>query len=231
MLEVLYEDNHIIVVNKPHNVLTQGDKTGEKDLFTQVKEYIKEKYNKPGEVYLGLVHRLDRPAAGVVVFARTSKAAARLSQQFQNKEEIDRVYYAIVRGKPPKVNDILVHYLQKDAEENRVYVVPPTTEGAKQAELEYKVLQTVTTPEEGELSLVQIQLYTGRAHQIRAQMSFIGCPLYGDQKYGQAVNKPGQQLALYAVKLAFTHPTLKDRRVYISYPPEKSPWSLFKIEI
>jgi len=230
MLEVLYEDNHIIVVEKPPNMPIAADSSGDEALLDIVKQYIKEKYEKPGEAYIGLVHRLDRPAGGVVVFARTSKAAARLSAQIR-AHDAGRTYYAVVRGIPPKQNDRLEHSLLKDTEENMVSVVPPTTEGAKPAILKYKLLQTIETKKDGLLSLLQVQLETGRSHQIRAQMAFIGNPLYGDQRYGFKVNKKGQQLALYAVKLSLDHPTLKQRMSFICYPPDAYPWTEFTIRI
>jgi len=229
-LEVLYEDNHIIVVEKPRNMPVAPDSSGDVSLLDEVKKYVKEKYNKPGEAYIGLVHRLDRPAGGVVVFARTSKAAARLSEQVRT-HDAGRTYYAVVRGIPPKQADHLENTLLKDTAANMVTVVPPSTEGAKNAILDYRILQSIETQEYGTLTLVQVQLQTGRSHQIRAQMAYIGCPLFGDQRYGFKVNKSGQQLALYAVKLSLTHPTLKHRMSFICYPPDILPWTLFSLRI
>lgn len=229
-MEVLYEDNHIIVVEKPRNMPVAPDASGDPSLLEEVKQYIKVKYEKPGEAYIGLVHRLDRPAGGVVVFARTSKAAARLSEQVRT-HEAGRTYFAVVRGTPPKQADRLEHTLLKDTAENMVNIVPPSTEGGKNAILNYRIVQTITTKEYGVLTLVQVQLETGRSHQIRAQMAHIGCPLFGDQRYGFSVNKKGQQLALYAVKLSLNHPTLKQRMSFICYPPEILPWTLFTLRI
>ena len=230
MLNVLYEDNHIIVVAKPCNVPVQSDQSGDTDLLTMVKQYVKEKYNKPGEVFIGLVHRLDRPAGGIVVFARNSKSAARLSQQVRT-HDMQRVYYAVVRGVPAQKEGRVENYLLKNTETNTVSIVPQATEGAKFARLDYKVLQIIRDPKDGVLSLVQVQLQTGRSHQIRVQMAGLGCPLWGDQRYGAEVNRKGQQLALWAVKLTLMHPTLKDRRVFVCYPQTEQPWSRFTFEI
>ncbi len=229
MFEILYEDNHIIVAEKPQNMIIAGDATGDTSMFAVLKEYIRVKYHKSGDAYLGLVHRLDRPAGGLAVFARTSKAAARLSQQLHDNE-LKRTYYCVVRGIPKNSCDRLIHYLKKDLRQNTVSVVPQSVEGAKKAILNYKVLQTADTPE-GPLSLIQVQLETGRSHQIRAQMAHIGCPLWGDQRYGFTVNKKGQQLALYAVKLRLIHPTKKESMQFICYPPQISPWTAFELNI
>ena len=229
-LQVVYEDNHCIVVDKPNNLPVQADSSGDADLLSLVKEYVKEKYNKPGEAYIGLVHRLDRPAGGLVVLARTSKAAARLSAQARARE-LGRQYLLVVRGEPKIRSGELKNYLFKDTAANMVRIVPAATEGAKEAVLNYRLLQSVVHPSEGKLSLIEVSLQTGRSHQIRVQMAGLGCPLYGDQKYGPGLNKTGQQLALHAAKLSFIHPTLKDRRVFISYPPQKAPWTYFKISL
>lgn len=229
-LQILYEDNHCIVVDKPNNLPVQADSSGDADLLSMVKEYVKEKYNKPGTAYIGLVHRLDRPAGGLVVLARTSKAAARLSAQVRSKE-LGRQYLLVVRGEPKMRSGEIKNYLLKDTAANMVRIVPAATEGAKEAILNYRLLQTVHHPSEGKLSLIEASLQTGRSHQIRVQMAGLGCPLYGDQKYGPDLNKKGQQLALHAAKLSFIHPTLKDKRTFISYPPQKAPWTYFRINI
>ncbi len=229
-LQVLYEDNHCIVVDKPNNLPVQADSSGDADLLSMVKEYVKEKYNKPGTAYIGLVHRLDRPAGGLVVLARTSKAAARLSAQVRSRE-LGRQYLLVVRGEPKMRSGEIKNYLLKDTAANMVRIVPAATEGAKEAILNYRLLQTVHHPSEGKLSLIEASLQTGRSHQIRVQMAGLGCPLYGDQKYGPDLNKKGQQLALHAAKLSFIHPTLKDKRTFISYPPQKAPWTYFRINI
>ncbi len=229
MFEILYEDNHIIVAEKPQNTIIAGDITGDESMFDVLKQYIKEKYNKPGDAYLGLVHRLDRPAGGLAVFARTSKAASRLQEQLKSND-LKRTYYCVVRGVPANATNRLVDYLKKNEKTNTVEVVPPAVEGAKKAILNYKLLQTIET-KEGPLSLIQVQLETGRSHQIRVQMAHMGCPLWGDQRYGFNVNKKGQQLALYAVKLRLIHPTKKESMQFICYPPEIAPWTSFRLNI
>ncbi len=229
MFEILYEDNHIVVAEKPQNMIIVGDKTGDESMFDILKEYIRVKYNKPGEAYLGLVHRLDRPAGGLAVFARTSKAASRLAEQLKSNE-LKRTYYCVVRGIPKNTSDRLIDYLKKNEAENTVMVVPPAEEGAKKAILNYRLLETIET-KSGPLSLLQVQLETGRSHQIRVQMAHMGCPLWGDQRYGADVNKKGQQLALYAVKLRLIHPTKKESMQFICYPPETAPWTSFSLNI
>ena len=178
ILEILHEDNQIIVVKKEQNIPSQADNSQDKDLLSLVKEYIKQKYQKPGNVFVGLVHRLDRPTGGVMVFAKTSKAASRLAEQVVSGT-FEKKYLAVLVGHPKEKHARLVHYLRKNERENIVEVVPALTEGAKRAELEYTVLDT-----KGNYSLVEIKLFTGRSHQIRVQMKAIGCPVYGDQKYG-----------------------------------------------
>ena len=228
MLNVLYEDNHIIVVIKPQNIPSQEDSSGDKDMLTTVKEYIKEKYNKQGNVFLGLVHRLDRPTGGIMVFAKTSKAAKRLSESMQNNL-FNKKYFAVVNGIPKKNKQILIDYLLKDHDLNIVKVVPQSTEGAKRAELSYSVLESVVTNEGITLSLVDIELKTGRSHQIRAQFKNIGNPLFGDVKYGGDIIK-GQNLSLFEYHLSFPHPTLNHNMVFRAFPPENPPWSFFNVE-
>ena len=172
MFEILYEDNHIIVAEKPQNMIIAADKTGDESMLDTLKEYVRVKYNKPGEAYLGLVHRLDRPAGGLAVFARTSKAASRLADQLK-ANELKRTYYCVVRGIPKESAGKLVNYLKKNERENNVLVVPQAEEGAKKAVLNYKLLETVET-DNGPLSLLEVKLETGRSHQIRVQMAHIG---------------------------------------------------------
>jgi 23S rRNA pseudouridine1911/1915/1917 synthase len=223
-LDVLYEDNHLIVVVKPQNVPTQGDSSGDKSLLDMVKEYIKEKENKPGEAFVGLVHRLDRPTGGVMVFAKTSKSASRLSEQFKT-DDVHKTYFAVVVGEPREKKGHLIHFLKKDEKNNMVEIVPASTTGAKRAELDYEVLET----KEGH-SLVRINLITGRSHQARIQMKSLGTPIYGDVKYGGKNAKQGL-LNLFAVELRFEHPVSKDAMRFICYPPEQaSMWKLFNLE-
>lgn len=222
---VLYEDNQIIVVLKPQNVPTQGDSSGDESLLDMVKAYVKEKYNKPGEAYIGLVHRLDRPTGGVMVFARTSKAAERLCEQIKTGE-FEKRYLAVVVGTPRDRQARLVNYLKKDEKTNTVVTVPAAVEGAKRAELIYKVLET-----EPRVSLVDIKLLTGRSHQARVQMKSVGTPIFGDARYGGDVLAKGYNLALWAYELRFYHPVTKVPMVFMAYPPlDKMPWNLFAIE-
>ena len=218
-IKLLFEDNHLLVVEKPPNLLTQEDKTGDPDLLSLLKEDLKRRYHKPGNVYLGLLHRLDRPAGGVIVLARTSKAASRLSAQLRDRK-LKKVYLAVICGALEPPAGRLRHFLAKDSAANLVR----HTDSGLEAVLDYRLLESV----EG-LSLVSIQLHTGRPHQIRAQMSLVGCPLYGDQKYGREVNKPGEQLALWSCEVAFTHPVRDEWLSVKSMPPACYPWSLFKL--
>lgn len=223
-MEILFEDNHIIVVQKPQNVLSQGDETGDQDMLSMVKNYIKEKYQKTGNVYVGLVHRLDRPTGGVMVFAKTSKAAERLAKQIQNGE-FQKDYLCVVCGHPRVKSDKLVHYLEKDPKTNNVKIVPQSQMNAKRAELSY-----VEQDQKDELSLIKVRLATGKSHQIRVQMASIKCPIFGDYRYGKGEMGQGFNLALWAVKLSFLHPTTKERMTFKSLPPLSIPWKFFDIE-
>lgn len=222
-IPVIYEDNHILVVEKPVNMPTQEDESGDPDLLTVLKEDLKLRHGKPGNVFLGLVHRLDRPVGGAMVFAKTSKAASRLSYAVRTRA-FGKRYLAVVHGVPPRPKATLRHHLLKDSRTNTVRVAAAASHpDAKEAVLDYEVLQSA----EG-LSLVSIELHTGRSHQIRVQMAESGCPLYGDQKYGQRLNKPGQQLALWSVSLSFAHPTLREEMSFRSRPPGEYPWTLWE---
>jgi len=228
-VKIIYEDNHLLVVEKPQNILTQGDQTGDEDLLTVLKEDIRQRYDKPGNVYLGLVHRLDRPAGGVMVFAKTSKAASRLSDQVRTGT-FGKKYLAVVHGVPDEPTGTLVNYLVKDEAANTVKAVDgigdPASDlpaGAKKAVLDYEVIEAADG-----LSLVRIKLHTGRPHQIRVQFAAIGHPLYGDQKYGASLNEPGMQLALWSVEISFIHPTLREQVTFSSDPPGAYPWTLFR---
>ena len=223
-LIVLYEDNHVIVVLKPQNVPSCEDETKDKDLLTVIKEHIKEKENKQGNVYVGLVHRLDRPTGGVMVYAKSSKAAARLSEQMQNGD-FEKKSAAVLAGELKTKRATLTNYLKKNPINNMVYVCPPVTEGAKFAELEYDVLE-----EKSGLTLALIKLHTGRSHQIRVQMANVGAPVYGDMRYGGEKAKKGK-LALWAVSLSFTHPVSKERLCFKIQPPaDLIPWKYFDTE-
>ena len=218
-INILYEDNHLLVVNKPANLPVCKDSSNDPDLLTILKEYIKNKYNKPGNVYLGLVHRLDRPTEGIMVFAKTSKAAERLSKQIQNKQ-FTKTYYAIVLGKL-KNKDTLEDYLIKDEATNTSYIT--TKDKGKLAILSYEVINSIDN-----LNLVKINLHTGRHHQIRVQFASRNNPLYGDHKYNNQVKKDNHEnLALIAKELSFYHPTTKELLTFNIDLPKKYPWNLF----
>lgn len=221
-LKVLYEDNHIIVVEKPVNIPSQGDKTGDIDMLTIIKQYIKEKYNKPGEVYLGLVHRLDRPTGGVMVFARTSKAASRLCEQVRDKK-MHKKYLCIVDGKMESPKGIMKDFLLKNEKTNTSKVVKEGIKNAKEGILEYEV---VKYNEEINMSVVKVDLYTGRHHQIRVQFSSRGHSLSGDQKYG--IRGRGKGLALWAYSLSFIHPTTKQELTFEDFPEKVGSWKILE---
>ena len=221
-LKIIYEDNHIIVVEKIPNVPSQGDKTGDTDMLTIIKQYIKEKYNKPGNVYLGLVHRLDRPVGGVMVFAKTSKAASRLSEEVRVKQ-FKKEYLVVVDGKFEEEKDILEDYLLKNGEKNISKVVKEGTKNSKYAKLEY---ETLKYNEEINLSVLKIKLYTGRHHQIRVQLSSRGHSIYGDQKYG--TRGRGKQIALWAYKLTLLHPITKKEMTFFSIPEKNKTWKILE---
>ena len=219
-LNVLYEDNHIIVVEKPVNIPSQGDKTGDEDMLTIIKKYIKEKYKKPGEVYLGLVHRLDRPTGGVMVFAKTSKAASRLSEQVREKQ-MKKKYLCIVDGKMPQEKGTFKDYLLKNERTNTSKVVSKEIKNAKEAILDYEVIKY---NEDINLSVIKVYLHTGRHHQIRLQFSSRKHSLYGDQKYG--TRGRGKQLALWAYSLSFIHPTKKELMEFECFPEKIGSWKI-----
>lgn len=221
MIRVIYEDNHLLVVEKPVNILSQGDDTNDKDMVNLLKDYVKKKYNKPGNVYIGLIHRLDRPVGGVMVFAKTSKAASRLSEQVRNKT-FNKTYLAIIHGNMKSGKDTLKDFLYKNKKTNMVTVVKKNHKDAKEAELDYKILNFKEN-----LSLVQVNLKTGRSHQIRVQFSNRKHPLYGDQRYGKEINKVGQQIALWSNKIELYHPTTKEKMEFTCHAPDKYPWNIF----
>ena len=222
MLKILYEDNHIIVVVKEPGIPSQADKTKDADMLTIIKEYLKEKYNKPGNVYLGLVHRLDRSVGGVMVFAKTSKAASRLSEQVREKQ-VKKNYIAVVKGKFENSKGIMQDYLAKDSKINKSFVTNKDDKNAKFSELEYEVIKY---DERTNMSLVKINLKTGRHHQIRVQFSSRGHSLCGDTKYG--TRSRSKQLALWSYKLSFYHPTTKEKLEFEYLPETNGVWNLLK---
>lgn len=221
-LKVIYEDNHIIVVEKPVNIPSQGDKTGDIDMLTIIKDYLKEKYNKPGNVYLGLIHRLDRPVGGVMVFAKTSKAAARLSEQVREKV-FQKTYLVVVNGKMEEEKGHLEDYLLKNERNNMSKAVKKGTKNSKYASLDYDVIRY---NEEINLSVLKIDLHTGRHHQIRVQLSSRDHSIYGDQKYGGRGH--GKQIALWAYSLKIQHPITKEEMVFKSVPEINGTWKILE---
>ena len=224
-MKLLYEDNHIIAVSKTSHEIVQGDKTGDTPLSEMVKEYIKEKYHKPGEVFLGVTHRLDRPTTGVVLFARTSKALTRLNAMFQSHEQIRKTYWAIVQTPPHKPEGRLENYLYRNEQQNKSYVVKPGTKEAKHAVLTYKVIN-----QSDRYTLLEINLETGRHHQIRCQLAAIGCPIKGDLKYGAKRSNPDGGISLHARKIEFIHPVSKLPISIIAPVPEDILWKALEIK-
>jgi 23S rRNA pseudouridine1911/1915/1917 synthase len=219
--EILYEDNHIIAVNKRPSDIVQGDKTGDTPLSEFVKLYVKEKYAKPGEVFIGTVHRIDRPVSGIVLFARTSKALARLNQMFQSKE-IQKTYWAVVKNKPPHLKGKLVHYLIKNEAKNMSRAFEKEHPGALRSELDYELISS-----SDKYHLLQITPHTGRHHQIRVQLAAMGCPIKGDVKYGFDRGNKDQSIHLHARKIEFIHPVKKEPLVIIAPPPDEVLWGEF----
>ncbi len=221
-INVIYEDNHLLAVEKPVNIPVQKDISNDMDLLSLLKQYVKEKYNKPGNVFLGLVHRLDRPVGGAMVFARTSKAASRLSEQIRTRK-MQKTYLAVVVGIPSVNQGTYVNYLLKDKGKNLVKVVPQAVSGSKKAILHYTVIES-----NADVSLVKIRLETGRPHQIRVQFSHDGHPLLGDKKYGGfKMNNGYGEMALWSHQLVFKHPVRDEMMSVTSMPPEGYPWNLF----
>lgn len=220
-LEILFEDNHIIAVNKRAGDLVQGDKTGDETLADLVKAYIKKKYNKPGDVYLGVAHRLDRPVTGVVIFARTSKALTRLNAMFQEKT-IKKTYWAIVDKRPETESGRLVHYIKKNEEKNKAHVSDKLKGNAKQAILDYQLMLSFTN-----YHLLSINLETGRHHQIRAQLARIGCHIKGDLKYGSRRSNVDGGISLHSREISFIHPIKKEALVITATPPDEALWNEF----
>jgi len=221
-LEVLFEDNHLLIVNKKSGDIVQGDKTGDKPLSEVVKEYIKEKYNKPGDVFLGVVHRLDRPTSGIIIFARTSKALERLNKMLRDRV-ISKTYWAIIKNNPKKVKDTLIHFLKKNPKNNKSTVFTKKTEGSKKAILHFTIKKKLDN-----YSLLEIDLETGRHHQIRAQLSFIGSPIKGDLKYGASRSNKDSSIHLHARTINFTHPVSKKTITIIAPIPNEVIWNACK---
>lgn len=218
-LQILHEDNHIIVINKRVGDIVQGDKTGDKPLSEVVKEYIKEKYNKPGEVFLGVIHRLDRPTTGIVVFAKTSKALTRLNESFKNRDT-QKTYWAVIKNNPPKNNDTLIHYLKRNPKNNTSKAHTKEVPDSKKASLEYSIIKKLDN-----YFGLEIQLHTGRHHQIRAQLAAIGCPIKGDLKYGFDRSNPDGGIHLHARQLILNHPVTKENLVFVAPTPNEVIWN------
>lgn len=219
---ILFEDNHLLIVNKLPSEIVQGDKTGDVCLLDDVKSYIKDTYNKPGNVYAGLVHRIDRPVSGAVIFAKTSKALSRMTIKVKERE-FSKTYLAIVKNKPPKDEDELSNYMIKNESQNKSYIVDSKTKGAKLAQLRYRVVGTSES-----YYLLEVELITGRHHQIRAQLAHIGCPIKGDLKYGFPRSNADASISLHAYRIRFEHPTLKKPIDIIAPRPGGMPWDAFE---
>ena len=223
-MEILFEDNHFIAINKPPGLLVQGDQTGDTTAADQVKKYIKEKYDKPGDVFLGVVHRLDRPASGVCIFARTSKGLERLNRLFAERK-VEKNYWAVTSQRPNPIEGHLTHYILKDSNKNVVKAfekMSNRSKGAKQADLDYRLIGAI-----GSNFLVEVNLQTGRPHQIRAQMAKIGCPLRGDVKYGFAKPNKNGSIHLHSRSLSFEHPIKNEPVTIVAKPPKDQIWQLF----
>ena len=221
-LQILHEDNHLIVVNKRVGDIAQGDNSGDKPLPDIVKEYLKEKYNKPGDVFLGVVHRLDRPTTGIVVFAKTSKALTRMNDLFSSRET-QKTYWAVVKNKPPKEEDTLVHYIKRNQQNNTSKAHLKEVPESKKASLHYKIITELDN-----YFALEIELHTGRHHQIRAQLQAIGCSIKGDLKYGFDRSNPDGGIHLHARKLSFIHPVSKEQMTIIAPVPQDVIWKSIK---
>lgn len=217
-LQVIFEDNHILVVIKPVNILSQADSTGDLNMVDLVNDYLRAKYNKPGKAYVGLLHRLDRPVSGLMIIAKTSKSFERIQEQIKFRT-MDKYYLAVTANKPPNEEDTLRHFILKDSKINKVMISDHDVNGSKVCQLRYRVLG-----HNGFKYLIQVKLITGRSHQIRAQMAYIGCPLMGDVKYGDADPKFTSDLALFSTFIAVDHPTLKERMFWFALPQSKGYW-------
>jgi len=221
MAEILYEDNHIIAVFKRSSDLSQGDKTGDSSLDNEIKKYIAEKYKKSGEAFLGVVHRLDRPVSGVILFARTSKALERLNEMFRTNQ-IKKIYLAIVKERPPEDEATITHFLKKNEKQNKSYVYDSEVKGSKEASMTYRL-----KGRSEKYYLLEVELHSGRHHQIRAQLAKIGCPIKGDLKYGFPRSNEDGSISLFARKLEFIHPVKKEKISITAHFPEGDIWSVF----
>lgn len=221
MPEILYEDNHIIIVNKKCGDIVQGDKTGDRTLADEVKQYIKKKYNKPGDVFLGITHRLDRPTSGIIIFARTSKALSRLNKMFA-EQQIHKTYLAVVNNKPPKLKDTITHYLVRNRKQNKSYANNKEVPNSKKAILTYELIGN-----SNRFYLLKIKLHTGRHHQIRAQFAKLNCYIKGDLKYGFPRSNPDGGIHLHSYIVEFIHPVKKEPVIITSKPPEDVLWNYF----
>ncbi len=220
-LNVLYEDNHLLVINKPAGELVQGDETGNEPLVERCKKYIKEKYNKPGEVFLGVVHRLDRPVSGVVIFARTSKALERMNELFRERET-KKIYWALIKNKPKQESGTLVHWLLKNEKNNKVTAFAKENKDGQRSELNYRLLK-----HQSGFYLLEVNPITGRPHQIRVQLSSMRCPIVGDVKYGYEHPNVDHSICLHARQLQFVHPVKKENISIVAALPKNEFWNLF----
>ncbi len=221
-MNILFEDNHLIIVNKHSGDIVQGDKTGDKPLVEKVKEYIKEKYQKPGDVFLGMPHRIDRPTTGIVIFCRNSRSLERINQMFKDKA-IKKTYWAIVKEKPAMEADKLIHFLKRNESQNKSYASDEQKPESQRAELDYKIIS-----QSDRYFLLEIDLHTGRHHQIRAQLSKIGCPIKGDLKYGYDRSNEDGSISLHARKVEFIHPSKKESITVVAPVPEEKLWKFFE---
>jgi 23S rRNA pseudouridine1911/1915/1917 synthase len=223
-LQILFEDNHLIIINKRAGDIVQGDKTGDKPLLDMVKDYIKVKFNKPGEVFIGTPHRIDRPTSGIVIFCRNSRSLERMSEMFREKM-LHKTYWAIVKNQPPKDSDKLIHYLKKNSVMNKSFAYEKKVPDSFYAELDYKVIA-----KSDRYFLVEVRLHTGRHHQIRVQLSTIGCPVKGDMKYGFDRPNPDASIHLHARRVEFSHPSKKESMVVVAPVPDEKLWKHFEAE-
>lgn len=221
-IEVLYEDNHLIAVNKKPGQITQGDKTGDTPLPDLIKDFLKEKYNKPGNVFCGVIHRLDRPVSGICLFAKTSKALARMNEIFHDRN-VQKIYWAVVKNKPKDHQKTLVHYLVKNESNNKAKAFEKEVPNSKRAELEYKLVKA-----SDKFYLLEVYPHTGRHHQIRVQLASIGCPIKGDLKYGFDRSNSGGSIHLHARKLIFDHPVTNEKITLVAPVPDENLWKFFE---